>query len=98
MIELPETYVLAEQINNTLVGKTIARVQAMQTPHGFAFFRGDPQGYAPALEGLKVAGAAAATSGSANATGAARPSMTAAASSTDNAFFILIPPIENYKL
>ena len=57
MIELPEACVLARQMNETLAGKTIARVQALQTPHGFAFFRGDAQGYAAALEGLVVAGA-----------------------------------------
>ena len=32
MIELPETYVLAEQINQTLVGKTIMNVTANAHP------------------------------------------------------------------
>jgi len=54
MIELPEAQTLARQLNETYAGKTITHVETMQTPHGFAFFRGDPQGYAPMLEGLKV--------------------------------------------
>jgi len=59
MIELPEAQTLARQLNETCAGKTIARVEAMQTPHGFAFFRGEPQSYPPALEGLKIARAEA---------------------------------------
>ena len=57
MIELPEAQTLARQLHEAYAGKTIVKVEAMQTPHGFAFFRGDPQGYAPILEGLTVAGA-----------------------------------------
>jgi len=59
MIELPEAQTLARQLNEAFTGKTIMKVVAMQAPHGFAFFRGDPQGYAPMLEGLKVTGALA---------------------------------------
>jgi len=59
MIELPEAQTLARQMNEAFAGKTVTHVQALQTPHGFAFFRGDPQGYAPMLEGLKVTGALA---------------------------------------
>ena len=59
MIELPEAQTLARQLNEAYAGKTVTHVQALQTPHGFAFFRGDPQGYAPALEGLIVTGATA---------------------------------------
>ncbi|MDR2686481.1 MAG: endonuclease VIII [Oscillospiraceae bacterium] len=59
MIELPEAQTLARQMNEAFTGKTIAKVEALQTPHGFAFFRGDPQGYPAALEGRKVTGAAA---------------------------------------
>ncbi|MCL2300368.1 MAG: endonuclease VIII [Firmicutes bacterium] len=40
-------------------GKSVTRVEALRTPHGFAFFRGEPQGYAPMLEGRKVTGAVA---------------------------------------
>jgi len=59
MIELPEAQTLARQMNGAFTGKTIVKVEAMQTPHGFAFFRGDPQGYPPVLEGRKVTGALA---------------------------------------
>jgi len=59
MIELPEAQTLARQLDEAFAGKTVTRVQALHTPHGFAFFRGDAQGYAPALEGRKVTGAQA---------------------------------------
>ena len=45
MIELPETYVLAEQINNTLIGKTIVKFAANTHPHAFAWYSGDPKEY-----------------------------------------------------
>ncbi|MCL2059062.1 MAG: endonuclease VIII [Oscillospiraceae bacterium] len=54
MIELPETYVLSEQINNTLVGKTILNVTANAHPHAFAWYAGDPAGYHDKLSGKKV--------------------------------------------
>ena len=59
MIELPEAQTLARQLDEAFTGKTVMHVQALQTPHGFAFFRGDPHGYAPMLDGLKVTGTAA---------------------------------------
>jgi len=59
MIELPEAQTLARQLNEAFTGKTVTHVQALQTPHGFAFFRGEPQGYAAVLEGLKITGAQA---------------------------------------
>jgi len=59
MIELPEAQTLARQLNEAYAGKTVTHVQALRTPHGFAFFRGDPQGYAALLEGQKVSGALA---------------------------------------
>jgi formamidopyrimidine-DNA glycosylase len=54
MIELPETYVLAEQINQTLVGKTIMNVTANAHPHSFAWYTGDPNTYHAKLTGKKV--------------------------------------------
>jgi len=45
MIELPEAYVLAQQINETLAGKKIMNVTAAHTPHKFAWYHGDPQKY-----------------------------------------------------
>ena len=59
MIELPETYVLSEQINETLVGKTIKSAAANAHPHGFAWYTGDPAAYGRILAGRKVTGSAA---------------------------------------
>ena len=57
MIELPETYVLAEQINRTLVGKTIKTATANAHPHSFAFYSGDPTAYGAMLEGKEIVSA-----------------------------------------
>jgi len=57
MIELPETYVLASQIDKTLVGKTIQSVVANAHPHSFAWFSGDPATYNAMLEGQRVTSA-----------------------------------------
>ena len=45
MIELPEAYVLAQQIDQTLVGKTIVTAIANAHPHAFARFMGEPGEY-----------------------------------------------------
>jgi formamidopyrimidine-DNA glycosylase len=57
MIELPETYVLAEQINRTLVGKTIKGATANTHPHTFAWYTGDPAAYGAMLTGKAVVSA-----------------------------------------
>ncbi len=54
MIELPEAYVLADQLNRTIVGKTITNVTANASPHKFAFFNGDPATYHDMLTGRTV--------------------------------------------
>ncbi|MDR1663545.1 MAG: endonuclease VIII [Clostridiales bacterium] len=54
MIELPETYVLSEQITHTLVGKTIREATAAAKPHGFAWYTGDPALYNGKLAGRTV--------------------------------------------
>jgi len=54
MLELPEAQAAARQMNETFAGKMVTRVQAMQSPHGFAFFRGEASGYEAALAGLRV--------------------------------------------
>ncbi|MCL2564889.1 MAG: endonuclease VIII [Defluviitaleaceae bacterium] len=54
MIELPEVHVLAEQINQTLEGKTIKNVTANANPHSFAWFSGDPAAYNGMLSGKKI--------------------------------------------
>jgi formamidopyrimidine-DNA glycosylase len=45
MLELPETNVVAEQINKALKGKRIMNVNANRSCHKFAWFYGDPQNY-----------------------------------------------------
>lgn len=59
MLELPETSVLANQAQETLVGKTITRVTALRAPHRFAFFNGNPGEYPKLLEGRTITGAIA---------------------------------------
>jgi len=59
MIELPEAQVLAQQMRETLVGKTIIQVQVLQTPHGFAWFYGDAKDYEVLLHGQTIADALA---------------------------------------
>ena len=57
MIELPETYVLSEQIKNTLAGKTIRSAAADTHHHAFAWYTGDPASYNEKLAGKKITGA-----------------------------------------
>ncbi|MCL2576469.1 MAG: endonuclease VIII [Defluviitaleaceae bacterium] len=57
MIEIPETYVLAEQIEETLVGKTIKSAVANAHPHSFAWYSGDPATYGAMLEGQRITSA-----------------------------------------
>lgn len=57
MIELPEAAVVACQISETLTGKRIAMAAANTSPHGFAWYSGDPAEYNDRLAG-KVIGSA----------------------------------------
>jgi formamidopyrimidine-DNA glycosylase len=57
MIEIPEATVLARQIDETLKGKRIADAEANHTPHGFAWYSGDPKTYGGRLKGRTVTGA-----------------------------------------
>gem|GEM_PF-1990659 len=59
MIELPEAYTLANQLNQVFVGKTIISAAANTSPHGFAWYSGDPALYNEKLAGRKVTGTAA---------------------------------------
>ncbi len=70
MIEFPETHVLANQIQRTLVGKKIVRVQADTYPHKFAWYSGDPQEYPAMLEGKTITSAGARTGFACNGCGA----------------------------
>lgn len=57
MIEIPEAIVLAKQINETVVGKRISNVIAAQSPHKFAWYYGEPEGYKKRLIGKILNGA-----------------------------------------
>lgn len=45
MLEIPESHTIASQLEQTIKGKTIINVIANHSPHGFAFFQGDPENY-----------------------------------------------------
>ena len=45
MIEIPEAQTLASQSNEFLKGRTMTKVEANHTPHGFAWYAGDPVQY-----------------------------------------------------
>ena len=59
MIELPEAHVLASQLNQAFLGKTIVSAAANTSPHGFAWYSGDPALYNQKLAGRKITGTAA---------------------------------------
>lgn len=54
MIELPESSILAKQIESTCMHKKIERVIVNHSPHKFAFFTGDANLYPLYLEGKKL--------------------------------------------
>jgi formamidopyrimidine-DNA glycosylase len=59
MIELPEAFVLAKQINQTLTGRRIRQATANQSPHKFAWYTGDPSEYNNRLAGRMIRSAEA---------------------------------------
>ncbi|MEL7603811.1 MAG: endonuclease VIII, partial [Bacillota bacterium] len=59
MLEIPESTTMARQIGETLTGRRIESAQANASPHKFAFYLGDPEGYGPLLSGRVVTGAKA---------------------------------------
>ena len=59
MIELPEAYTLADQLYQAFNDKTIVSAVANYSPHGFAFYTGDPAAYHEKLAGKRVSGTAA---------------------------------------
>lgn len=60
MLELPESHTIAAQMNEAIKGKQIVKARANESPHGFAFYFGDPKDYPALLEGETVSGAHAA--------------------------------------
>ena len=57
MIELPESRTLKRQLEETVLGKRIIKAEAGHSPHGFAFYSGDPGDYSMMLAGRTVSGA-----------------------------------------
>jgi len=51
MLELPEAVTLTRQMNDVLAGKVIASAKANTSPHKFAFYHGNPVGYAAKFAG-----------------------------------------------
>ena len=51
MLEIPEATTISQQLNDTVKGKTIARVSADDSSHAFAFFVGTPAAYDSELKG-----------------------------------------------
>ena len=54
MLEIPESINIAKQLNQTIKGKVIKKVLANSSPHGFAFYFGDPGNYQSLLYGKTI--------------------------------------------
>ena len=54
MIEIPESLVLASQLNETVQNRTIKKVTAGQSPHKFAWYFKDPENYDGRLKNKKT--------------------------------------------
>jgi formamidopyrimidine-DNA glycosylase len=59
MLELPEARTIARQLNETVIGKRIVFAQAAASPHGFAWYFGEPMLYGKMLTGKVITGTAA---------------------------------------
>jgi formamidopyrimidine-DNA glycosylase len=54
MLEIPESRTISIQAGSKLMNRTITRVINATSPHKFAFYSGDPAGYAKLLTGRQV--------------------------------------------
>lgn len=54
MLEIPECYTIARQLNQIIKGKTVRNVSANSSPHRFAFYFGDPNLYQNLLSGKVI--------------------------------------------
>ena len=54
MLELPESRDLAQKLRASVVGLRVNKALANATPHGFAFYHGDPAGYGELLNGKTI--------------------------------------------
>jgi formamidopyrimidine-DNA glycosylase len=57
LLEIPEAFTLANQLNETVRGKTVACAAANQSPHKFTWYFGDPEDYPQKLGGRSIDGA-----------------------------------------
>jgi formamidopyrimidine-DNA glycosylase len=57
MIEIPEAWVLARQLDKTLKGRGVAKVIPWQSPHKMAFIYGKPESYGALFKGKAFEGA-----------------------------------------
>ena len=54
MIEIPESRTLSRQLREAAIGRKIKSAVAGHSPHGFAWYWGDPAGYADLLRGKRI--------------------------------------------
>jgi len=54
MLEIPEAITMTHQLKNTVIGKTVVYAIAASSPHGFAWYAGDPVTYGDVLTGLTI--------------------------------------------
>lgn len=54
MLELPESRDLAQKLRTSVAGLRVNKALANTTPHGFAFYHGDPAGYGELLNGKTI--------------------------------------------
>jgi formamidopyrimidine-DNA glycosylase len=54
MIELPESYVLSDQINESLKGKVVKNININTHPHSYAWYSGDTKYYQDRLVGKTI--------------------------------------------
>jgi len=59
MLEIPEAHTIARQLKDTVVGKVISHAVAATSPHGFAWYYGEPALYGDILRGKKITDTAA---------------------------------------
>lgn len=59
MLEIPEALTIANQINMTVKGRKIMDAEANHSPHKFAWYHGNPQGYKELLKGNTIINAVA---------------------------------------
>jgi len=57
MVEIPESYTIANQLNQVIKGKCISWVQVNQSPHSFAWYFGNHEEYNNLLSGKSIGNA-----------------------------------------